>query len=107
MDDASIRAIDMKDSLSMYIVSKIPTGINPSGIAIGMSKDNKTNMIYTANTNSNSISVINGTKNMVKKVIPVEQKPLDVDINNNTRKLYVSHSLSNTLSVIDTNTETV
>jgi YVTN family beta-propeller protein len=107
MDDASIRAIDMKDSLSMYIVSKIPTGINPSGVAIGLSKDNKTNMIYTANTDSNSISVINGTKNMVKKVIPVKQKPIDVDINNNTRKLYVSHSLSNALSVIDTNTETV
>ena len=107
MDDASIRAIDMKDNLSIHVVSKIPTGINPSGIAIGMSKDNKTNMIYTANTNSNSISVINGNKNMIKKIIPVEQKPIDIDINNNTRKLYVSHLLSNTLSVIDINTEKV
>jgi len=107
MDEGSIRAIDMKDNLSIHILSKIPTGINPSGIAIGMSKDNKTKMIYTANTDSNSISVINGTTNMGKKVILVEPKPIDIDINNNTRKLYVSHSLSNTLSVIDTNTEKV
>ncbi len=107
MDDATIRAIDMKDNLSMYIVSKIPTENHPSGIAIGTSKDNKTTIIYASNTDSNSISVIDGTRNMVKKVIQVEARPIDIDINNNTRKLYVSHALSNILSVIDTNTEKV
>ena len=103
----SVRAIDMEDNLSIHVLSKIPTGYHPSGIAIGIAKDNKTKMVYVANTDSNSVTVIDGTTNMVKKIIPVGSKPTDLDINNNTRKLYVTNSLSNTISIIDTNTEKV
>ena len=103
----NLRVIDIKDNLSTYILSEIPTEIHPSGISIGIANDNKTKMVYVANTDSNSVSVINGTINMLKKIIPVGQKPTDIVFNESTRKLYVSNSLSNTLSVIDTNTEKV
>jgi YVTN family beta-propeller protein len=102
-----VRAIDLKDNLSIHVLSKIPTGIHPSGIAIGIAKDNKTKMVYVTNTDSDSVSVINGTTNMVKKIIPVGSKPTDLDINNNARKLYVTNSLSNTITIIDTGTEKV
>ena len=103
----NIKAIDLNDRLSTNILSHIPTGIHPNEIAIGIAKNNKTEMVYVTNTDSNSVSVIDGTTNLLKKIVPVGQKPNDIIFNEKTRELYVSNSLSNTLSVIDTKTETV
>ena len=46
----------MKDDLSIQVLSKIPTGYHPSGITIGIAKDNRTKMVYVANTDSNWVS---------------------------------------------------
>ena len=101
-----VRAIDLKDRLSTTILSQIPAGIYPNEIAIGIA-NNKTKMVYVTNTNSNSVSVIDATTNLLKRIVPVGQKPNDIIFNEKTRELYVSNSLSNTLSVIDTKTEKV
>jgi YVTN family beta-propeller protein len=106
-NDNFIRAIDMKDHPSTEVLSNIPLGTHPSGITIATSQDNKTKTVYVTNKGSNSVSIIDGTTNMVKKVLPVGQEPSDIDINSNTKKLYVSNSLSNTISVIDIGKEEV
>jgi YVTN family beta-propeller protein len=103
----SVRAIDLKDRLSTTILSQIPTGIHPNEIAIGIANDNKTERVYVTNIDSNSVSVIDGITNLLKKIVPVGQKPNDIIFNEKTRELYVSNSLSNTLSVINTKTEKV
>jgi YVTN family beta-propeller protein len=103
----NIKVIDLNDKLSTKILSHIPTGIHPNEIVSGYANNNKTTMLYVTNTDSNSVSVIDGTTNLLKKSVPVGQKPNDIIFNKKTRELYVSNSLSNTLSVMDTNTETV
>ena len=106
-NDNFIRAIDMKDHPSTEVLSNIPVATHPSGIAIATSQDNKTKTVYVTNKGSNSVSIIDGITNMVKKVLQVGQEPSDIDINSNTKKLYVSNSLSNSISVIDIGKEEV
>ena len=61
-------------------------------------------MIYTSDSNSNTVSVIDGSTNEVVQTIPVGLGPLDVAINTNTNMIYTSDSLSDTVSVIDGST---
>jgi YVTN family beta-propeller protein len=71
-------------------------GLTPSSIAI----DTVTKKIYEANSNINTVSVINPSSiNM--KTIRVGILPTNVAVNEVTHKIYVSNSGSNTVSVID------
>jgi YVTN family beta-propeller protein len=84
---------------NLHNVKSIPVGIQPNAIAI----DRATNKIYVANTNSNSVSVIDGDSSNpnVVKSIPVGIQPNAIAINPTTNKIYVANTGSNTVSVID------
>ncbi|HSF50397.1 MAG TPA: beta-propeller fold lactonase family protein [Nitrososphaeraceae archaeon] len=95
--DNNVMAIGMNHDLPRKVLDTIPVGNNP----LGLTKDNKTKMVYVANTDSNSVSVIDGKTNMKVKEFLVEEKPRDIAIHSKNGKIYVSNSLSDTISVID------
>ncbi len=66
-----------------------------------------TNKIYTANQDSNTVSVIDGTTNTLITTIPVGANPNGIDFDPNTNKIYVANQGSDTVTVIDGSTDTV
>jgi YVTN family beta-propeller protein len=104
--DNSIRAIDMDGDLgkafivtssSTPVFTKIPVGSHPSGITI----DNSTELIYVANTDSNTVSVIDSKTNLKIEELNVGKKPRDISIHTENGMVYVSNSMSDTVSIID------
>ena len=81
---------------NLHIVKSIPVGNQPKAIAIDPASN--TNKIYVANTNSNSVSVIDGDS---VKSIPVGNQPNALAINPTTNKIYVANTGSDNVSVID------
>jgi YVTN family beta-propeller protein len=70
----------------------IKVGRNP----ISMTADNNIKMIYVANSNDHTISVINTTDNNIVSTIPLTIKPIGLSFNSLLNKLYViSDSSSN------------
>lgn len=63
--------------------------------------------LITRGTNSNTVSVIDLTTDMVIRTIPVGSKPYYVAITSDGTKAYVVNSFSNNVSVIDTITDTL
>ena len=58
-------------------------------------------MLYVANTDSDTVSVIDETKKEIIEQFKVGHKPRDIDIHTENGIVYVSNSMSNTVSVID------
>ena len=67
------------------MVDNIPVGIAPLGVAINPI----TNIGYVANSNSNSVSIIDIGHNKVIKNIPLTGIPVDLAVNPNTNTVYV------------------
>jgi YVTN family beta-propeller protein len=65
-------------------------GVNPT-----------TGKIYVANFGSNTVSVIDGTSNLVVATVAVGIYPYAVGVNPTTNKVYVANLTSNTVSVIN------
>ncbi len=63
------------------------------------------NLVYVANADSNTVSVINGTNNTILATIPVGTTPYDAVYNPTTGKVYVVNA--STVSVINPATNTV
>ena len=83
-------------------INKIPVGSHPSGITLYDNNNNTNNqMLYVANTDSDTVSVIDETKKEIIDQIKVGHKPRDIDIHTANGMVYVSNSLSNTVTVID------
>ncbi|HEY4011152.1 MAG TPA: YncE family protein, partial [Acidobacteriaceae bacterium] len=59
------------------------------------------NEVYAVNTGSNSVSVIDVTKNQVVATIGVHQRPYFIAVAPDGKRAYVPNSGSNTVSVID------
>ncbi|MGA9170802.1 MAG: YncE family protein, partial [Nitrososphaeraceae archaeon] len=74
----------------------IPVGDGPHGIAY----DPANGQIYVANTFSNNISVIDGSKNSVISTIRVGANPYGVVYNPANHDIYVANYSSNTISII-------
>src|SRR2546425_4792787 len=85
------------------VTSTIPVGSHPFGIGVNTAS----NMIYVANTNDNTVSVINGATNTVIQTIPVRAAPTGVGVNPTTNLIYVANTNNNTVSVISGETNTV
>ncbi|TAK33738.1 MAG: YncE family protein [Chloroflexota bacterium] len=79
------------------VVSTITVGASPDGVAVNPT----TNLVYVANSGSNSVSVINGTTRAVVATIAVGTNPKGVAANPNTNRIYVTNLDSNNVSVID------
>jgi YVTN family beta-propeller protein len=64
-------------------------------------------MIYVTNQLSDTVDVIDGSKNKIVDTITVGTTPRRVVVNPDTNILYVSNQISNSLSVIDGSTNKV
>ena len=64
-------------------------------------------MVYVANAESNTVSVIDTTKNKVIATVPVGNLPLGIAVTPNGKMIYVANEVSNTVSVIDAIKNTV
>ncbi|MDF2736281.1 MAG: repeat-containing protein [Nitrososphaeraceae archaeon] len=116
--DNTVTAIDMGNNLMSHTliknianlfmgsnpselnINKIPVGSHPSGIAIDYDDDNN-QLLYVANTDSDTVSVIDGTKKEIKEQFKVGHKPRDIAIHTENNIMYVSNSMSNTVNIID------
>ncbi|MDE3089705.1 MAG: YncE family protein [Chloroflexota bacterium] len=89
--------------------SPVQVGNHPVDIAVNTA----TNMIYVANFDSNSITVIDSTKiggttNPFVTEIPLNQAgPLDIAVSPTNKKVYVANFGSNSVSIIDATTNTL
>jgi YVTN family beta-propeller protein len=91
--------------------SAIPVGVRPNGIAVNPAGTR----VYVTNfgssaINGNTVSVINienDTNTVIGSAIPVGVRPLDVAVNPAGTRVYVTNNTENTVSVIDTATNTV
>ena len=95
--------VSVIDGSTNTIISKIPVGSSPRGIAVNPNTDR----IYLSNNGNNTVSVIDGLSDSVISSITVStrqsQDPAGVSINPNTNRIYVSNIVSNTIAVIDGN----
>jgi YVTN family beta-propeller protein len=69
-----------------------------SDIAVNLDPAN--NVVYVANSDNDTMSVIAGATNTKFADIPVGGRPTDIAVNHKTNTIYVANSLSNTVSVI-------
>jgi YVTN family beta-propeller protein len=83
--------------------------MNPSGVSVNPSTD----LVYVANREAKTVSVIDGKTNTVTANIIVGTincgffRPLGVSVNPSTNIIYVANFQDNTVSVIDGKTNTV
>jgi YVTN family beta-propeller protein len=96
----NIRYIFFNDSRSQLEINKVPISNHPAGITLDYDNNNNP-MLYVVNTDSDTVSVIDGIKKEVKEQIKVGHKPKDIDIHTQNNTVYVSNAMSNTVTVID------
>lgn len=65
------------------------------------------NLLYIANRNGNSISVIDPVNKKTKDTIQVGETPVAIAIDSSGKWLYVANAKSNTISIIDTENESL
>jgi YVTN family beta-propeller protein len=75
--------------------------------ALGFSPLHAQMVVYVANFNSNTVSVIDTASNNVTATIPVGRFPVGVAVAPDGKLVYVSSFFEGTISVIDTSTNTV
>ena len=75
----------------------IAVGSRPSGIAVNPITD----QLYVANTASNSVSVIDGSSQVVVSDIPVAAGPNGIAVNERLNTVYVTHPGANNVTVIN------
>ena len=85
------------------MIDDISVGNSPFGVAVNPN----TNLAYVANSNSSTVSVIDGKTNSVIATIPVGNSPFGVAVNPNTNLAYVAATNSHLIYVIDGNTNSV
>src|SRR5439155_3431413 len=78
-------------------ISNIRVGSGPTAIAVNAA----TNRIYVANSESGSVSVIDGKNDSVIATLSVGPRPYVVAVNPATNHIYVSNTFSNLITVID------
>src|SRR4029077_4569285 len=92
-------------SYAQTVVATVTVGTTPVAVAVNP----MTNLIYVANQDSNTVTVIDGVTNNTTTVV-VGTLPDAVAVNTVTNKIYVTNGNSSNLTVIDgatNNTTTV
>jgi YVTN family beta-propeller protein len=90
-------------SIGYTVTATIGVGSGPEGVGV----DPSTHTVYVANSNGNSVSVIDGTTNTVTATIAAGSGPEGVGVDPSTHTVYVANSNGNSVSVIDGTTNTV
>jgi YVTN family beta-propeller protein len=99
-------AVTVPSSLRIapYTLATIAMPNRPRAVAVNP----KTNRIYVASIDLNTIRVINGATNtVIGSPITVGDRPKGIAINQTTNRIYVANAASNTISVINGATNTV
>jgi YVTN family beta-propeller protein len=79
------------------VTDTITVGNNPQSIAINPA----TNIVYVANSNDSTVSVVNGANDKVIDTITVGNNPQSIAINPATNIVYVANSNDSTVSVVN------
>jgi YVTN family beta-propeller protein len=96
-------------SKTLYEIAKNATLNKSASIAVGHSPrdiDIYGQMVYVANSDDNTVSVIDATNNTKIADINVGRMPSAIGINFDNNKIYVANTDDNTVSVIDPTTNT-
>ena len=105
--------VDVNETLDLTYVSREPNHVDAifgkkvvSSISVGSKPidvivNNDLNFLYTANFNSNNISIVNSLNNEVIDIVDVGMHPRDLAFNENNTKLYVANYGSSSISVLD------
>src|SRR5437870_3437541 len=80
---------------------EIAVGRDPSSVAI------KSQTAYVANARDGTLSVIHIPSRHVRKTLNVGVEPVAVALSPNESRLYVANSASNTLTVLETGSDTI
>ncbi len=78
-------------------VSSVTTGTQPNAVAVNP----VTNRIYTANSVSNTVTVVDATNSNATSTVTVGTTPNGVAVNPVTNRIYVTNAGSNNVTVID------
>ena len=81
----------------------ISVGNSPDAVAVDPSQ----NLIYVANGGDNTVSVINGSTNTIKKTVPVGDDPDAIAVNPSTETVYVADLFDDNVTVINESTNSV
>ncbi len=120
-DDALLAAVNPDNNSVTFFgvqgnrnrrLSEVTVQTEPNGVVFLPGGKGALRKAYVANTGSGTISVItvnarNGHISGTPKNIPVGTEPYGLAVTPNGKKLYVSNARSNSISVIDTATDTV
>ena len=85
------------------VLPSITIGNGPDGIEI----NTLSNKVYTANSGSDTVSVIDTNTDTVIKTISVGVNPVDVGVDSANNRIYVSNKNEGTVSVINGATDTL
>ncbi|NMA86039.1 MAG: YncE family protein, partial [Tissierellia bacterium] len=96
--DNSLYKIDIKKGT---ILDSLYIGCCPSCIKVFK------NYFYIVNGDSNSISIVDNESFSLTENIPVGDRPIDMEIDELNRKLYIANSNSRSISRIDLNTKEI
>jgi YVTN family beta-propeller protein len=99
----SVTAVALILATSHLLPTHQVIGKDPYDISVNPLDD----IVYVANSGSNTVSVIDGKTNTVTANIPVGTYPNDLSVNPSTNTVYVANRDDNTVSVIDGKTNTV
>ena len=96
-------------SLLPYRITTIPieSCACVDGFPGGVGVNTKTHMIYVTHVLTNTVSVINGSTNMVVSTVGVGSIPAGIAVNSNTNEIYVTNNNGTNVTVIDGATNTV
>jgi len=79
------------------VITTLAVGDTPVSISVNPN----INLAYVANQFSNTVSIIDGKRNVIVSNITLGRSPSAVSINPNTNLVYVANSGDNTLSIIN------
>jgi len=98
--ERSANRVAVIDGTSDTVSTTITTGIGVQ--PIGITRDNRTGLLYVANGTSNSISEINTTTDTAtEKFTSVGDTPVEVTVDSNLNKLYASIFVDDTVAIIE------
>ena len=95
--------VNESKSKSISLMSTIKVGSEPRAIYV----DPKNNVVYVANSLSNTVSIIDGKTANLIKTLKIGVSPSGIAGNTNTNMIYVTNQDSNTVSVINGSTNAI
>lgn len=87
------------------VTDTIDVGDAPSGVAARYDAENETPVVYVTNYNDGTVTVIGADNHTT--VIDVDDGPIGVAVTPDGSRVYVANSDDDTVSIIDTRTDTV